>query len=196
MKNPNLTTLLISAALFLGLGVSNLLHAQGTYRLTGKPVLTVMGGSTIHDWEMSSAQSQGRAEILVDGTSLKHVKSANVTMKAESLKSGKDKMDGIAYDALKTKKHPDILFTLTSFKSLGGNKGLATGNLTIAGTTKPVAFKVESSTKGDMVYLSGETAIKFTDFNITPPTAMLGTIKTSNDLKLLFKVNFQQAVLQ
>lgn len=196
MKNSNLITLLVAAALFLGSGISNLLLAQNLYRLTGKPVLTVMGTSTIHDWEMASAQSQGNAELFVEGTSLKNIKSANVTMKAESLKSGKDKMDGIAYDALKTKKHADILFTLTSFKSLGGNKALATGNLTIAGTTKAVAFKVETSAKGDMVYLSGETAIKFTDFNLTPPTAMLGTIKTGNDLKLLFKVDFQQALIQ
>lgn len=196
MKNSNLITLLVAAFLFLGSGSSNLLLAQDLYRFTGKPVLTVMGGSTIHDWEMSSAQSQGKAEMVVEGTSLKNVKSANVTMKAESLKSGKDRMDGIAYDALKTKKHADIQFTLTSFKNLGGSKALATGNLTIAGTTKPVAFKVETSTKGGLVHLAGETAIKFTDFNLTPPTAMLGTIKTSNDLKLLFKVNFQQAAIQ
>ncbi|MHC2991953.1 hypothetical protein OB13_10270 [Pontibacter sp. HJ8] len=185
--------MLVATALFLGSGLSNLLLAQDLYRFTGKPVLTVMGGSTIHDWEMSSAQSQGKAEMLVEGTSLKNVKSANVTMKAESLKSSKDRMDGIAYEALKTKKHADIQFTLTSFKNLGGNKALATGNLTIAGTTKPVSFKVETSTKGSIVSLAGETAIKFTDFNLTPPTAMMGTIKTSNDLKLLFKVNFQQA---
>lgn len=196
MKNLNLNTLLVAAALFLGSGISNLLLAQDLYRLTGKPVLTVIGGSTIHDWEMTSAQSQGKAEMFVEGISLQNIKSANVTMKAESLKSGKKKMDGIAYDALKSKKHANILFTLTSFKNLGGNKGLATGNLTIAGTTKPVAFNVETSTKGGTVCLSGETAIKFTDFDITPPTAMLGTIKTSNDLKLLFKVDFQQAAVQ
>lgn len=196
MKNSNLLTLLVVAVLFLGSGINNLLFAQSMYRLTGKPVLTVMGTSTIHDWEMASAQSQGNAEMFVEGTSLKNVKSASVTMKAESLKSGKDKMDAIAYDALKTKKHADIQFTLTSFKNLGGNKALATGNLTIAGTTKPVAFKVEASTKGDLVNLMGETAIKFSDFNITPPTAMLGTIKTGNDLRLLFKVNFQQTAIQ
>lgn len=196
MKNSNLITLLAVTALYLGSGITNLLMAQDLYRLTGKPVLTVMGGSTIHDWEMSSATSQGKAEMFVEGASLKNIKSANVTMKAESLKSGKNKMDGIAYDALKTKKHADILFTLTSFKNLGSNKALATGNLTIAGTTKPVSFKVEISTKGDMVCLSGETAIKFTDFNITPPTAMMGAIKTSNDLKLLFRVDFQQATIQ
>jgi hypothetical protein len=196
MKNSNLITLLVATALFLGSGISNLLLAQDLYRFTGKPILTVIGGSTIHDWEMSSGQSQGKAEMLVEGTSLKDVKSATVTMKAESLKSGKDKMNELAYDALKSKKHPEIKFVLTSFKNLDGKKGKATGNLTIAGTTKPVTFNVLTTKQGDVLCLEGDTAIKMSDFNMTPPTAMMGTIKTTNDLKLVFKVNFQQAAIQ
>jgi len=177
---------------FLGLSLNNSLLAQSLYKLTGKPELKVQGGSTIHDWEMVSAQSNGKAELILAGTTVKHVKSANVTMKTESLKSGKNKMDNIAYDALNTKNYPEILFTLTNFKSLGGKKGQATGNLTIAGTTRPVTFNVETTVKGSSVFLTGETNIKFSDFKISPPTAMLGTVKTSNELKLLFKVNFMQ----
>ena len=111
-------------------------------------------------------------------------------MKTESLKSGKDEMDDIAHDALKAKKYADITFTLTSFKNLDSKKGQATGNLTIAGTTRPVTFTVESSVKGGSVFMTGETAIKFSDFNLTPPTALLGTVKTTNDLKLSFRVSF------
>ncbi|WP_266203039.1 YceI family protein [Pontibacter kalidii] len=190
MKTQKLTSLLVAAGLFLATGLSNMVLAQDTYKLAAKPVLTVMGGSTIHDWEMTSAQSQGKAVLLVEGSTLKSVKSASITMKTESLKSGKDKMNEIAYDALKAKKYADITFTLTSFKNLDSKKAQATGNLTIAGTTRPVTFNVESSVKGGSVFMTGETAIKFSDFNITPPTALLGTVKTTNDLKLVFQVSF------
>ncbi|TXK37481.1 YceI family protein [Pontibacter qinzhouensis] len=191
--NTSKTIKLISfLSLFLGLSFANVLHAQAPYKLAAKPEIKVTGGSTLHDWEMASAQAQGKAEITIEGTTLKAISAGSVTMKSESLKSGKDKMDGIAYESLKTKKHPDIQFTLTSYKNLDGKKGQATGNLTIAGTTKAVTFTVDSVVKGGVVTLTGETPIKFTDFNLTPPTALLGTIKTTNDLKLHFKVNFQQ----
>lgn len=196
MKTSKTINLLLVIGLFLGLSLNSQILAQGQYKLNGKPELKVMGGSTIHDWTMVSVLSQGNAEMIVEGTTVKNVKSANVTMKTESLKSGKGKMDEIAYETLKTKKHPTIQFTLTSFKIVDSKKAKATGNLTIAGTTKPVCFNTVITVKGESVFLTGETDIKFSDFNITPPTAMLGTIKTSNDLKLLFKVNLQQAAIQ
>ncbi|WP_187261080.1 YceI family protein [Pontibacter beigongshangensis] len=179
-------------SLFLGLSFANLLYAQAPYKLAGKPEIKVMGGSTLHDWEMVSAQSQGKAEMTVEGSAITGVSAAQVSLKAESLKSGKDKMDGIAYETLKTKKHPNIQFTLTSYKNLDGKKGLATGNLTIAGTTKPVTLAVNSVVKNGVVSLTGEAPIKFSDFNMAAPTAVFGTIKTTNDLKIQFKVNFQQ----
>ncbi|WP_114781851.1 YceI family protein [Botryobacter ruber] len=191
MNTSRALKLIFALGLFLGLSFNNQLLAQEQYKLTGKPELKVTGTSTLHDWEMASVQSLGKAEMIVEGASLKDVKSARVVMKTETLKSGKDKMDEIAYETLKTKKHPEIAFTLTSFKNLSGNKAQATGNLTIAGTTKPVTFIVETTVKGGAVYLTGETGIKFTEFNIAPPTALFGTVKTGNDLKLLFKVNFQ-----
>ncbi|MFT2008269.1 YceI family protein [Pontibacter sp. 13R65] len=191
--NTSKTIKLISfLSLFLGLGFANLLHAQAPYKLAAKPEIKVLGGSTLHDWEMVSAQAKGKAEITVEGTTVKGISSGQVIMKSESLKSGKDKMDGIAYESLKTKKHPDIQFTLTSYKNLDGKKGQAIGNLTIAGTTKAVTFTVDSVVKGGIVTLTGETGIKFTDFNLAPPTALLGTVKTTNNLKLQFIVNFQQ----
>lgn len=190
------TKLLFVFTLLLGSGVTNHLLAQNLYRLAGKPVLAVKGTSTLHDWEMSSAQATGKAEMLVEGAGLKNVKSGSITMKAESLKSGKGKMDEIAYESLKTSKHTDIQFTLTSFKNLSGKKAQAAGNLTIAGVTKPVVFTMDTSINGELVSLAGEATIKFSDFNIKPPTAMMGTIKTGNELTLLFKVNFQQAAIQ
>ncbi|MEJ8756343.1 YceI family protein [Pontibacter sp. H259] len=161
------------------------------YKLAGKPELKVTGTSTLHDWEMTSVQAQGKAEFIVDGTTLKNVKSGTVTMKTESIKSGTAKMDDLAYESLKTKKYTDIVFTLTSFRNLDSKRAQAVGNLTIAGTTKPVTFNVETSSKAGNMHMTGEANIKFTDFNIKPPTALLGTVKTGNDLKLIFKVNFQ-----
>ena len=109
-----------------------------------------------------------------------------MTLKTASVKCGTAKMDEIAYESLKANKFQDIVFTLTSFRTL------ATGNLTIAGTTKPVTCNVETSTKTGSAQLTGEANIKFTDFNIKPPTALLGTVKTGNELKLSIPIRQQR----
>ena len=183
-----LTRLTATFGFLLWLSLS--LSAQGLYQLTGKPELKVMGGSTLHDWEMVATTAIGKAEMTIKNQEIQAIRMAEVTMKATALKSGKNQMDDITYKALKAGKHPNITFHLISFKNLGGNKASITGNLTIAGTTKPVTFEVLTLVKGQIVELKGETSCKMTDFNITPPTAMLGTIKTDNKIKISFKTSF------
>lgn len=192
MKTFNPIKLIGIFSILLGLSLGNTLLAQDQYKLAGKPELKVKGTSTLHDWEMTSAQAQGKAELVLEGTTLRNVRSASVTLKTESIKSGTSKMDEIAYETLKAGKFPNIVFTLTSFRNLDNKRGLAAGTLTIAGTTKPVTFNVETSAKTGLVQVTGEANIKFTDFGIKPPTALLGTVKTGNDLKLIIKANFQQ----
>ena len=172
------------------LSLSLPLQAQNMYQLAGKPELKVTGGSTIHDWEMVASAATGNADIQVDKQNITAIRMAEVTMKATSLKSGKGQMDDIAYKSLKAAKNPNISFKLTSFKNLGSNKASVTGNLTVAGTTKPVTFLVQYLVKGDVVNLEGRTNFNMTDYNIKPPTAMLGTIKTDDKVTISFKALF------
>lgn len=174
--------------LLLSLSLS--VQAQNIYQLAGKPELKVMGGSTIHDWEMVASAATGNAGILVDRQNISAIHMAEVTMKATALKSGKGQMDDIAYKSLKAGKNPNISFKLTSFKNLGSNKASVTGNLTVAGTTKPVTFLVQYFVKGEVVNVEGKANFNMTDFNIQPPTAMLGTIKTDDKVTVSFKAIF------
>lgn len=183
------TTIRTTLTLALMLCMSLALSAQGLYQLSGKPELKVFGGSTLHDWEMVATAASGKAELTIDGQNIKAIPMAEVTMKATALKSGKGQMDELAYKALKADKNPNIHFKLTSYKNLGGNKASVTGNLTIAGTTKPITFQVLYLVKGEAVKIEGDTSFKMTDFNMTPPTAVFGTIKTEDKVKVSFKMN-------
>lgn len=173
------------------LSLSLSLSAQSLYQLTGNPELKVIGGSTIHDWEMVATSATGKAAIMLDRQSIQDIRMGEISMKATALKSGKGQMDNIAYKAMKTEKNPNIYFKLTSFKNLGGNKAAVIGNLTIAGTTRPVTFQVQSLVRGEIVEVQGETHFNMTDFNIDPPTAMFGTIKTDDKVRIAFKTNFK-----
>lgn len=112
-------------------------------------------------------------------------------MPAESLKSGKSAMDRNTYDALETKKHKQIQFVLTNITPAGSNTWNAKGNFTIAGVTQPASFEVKSSSSGSNYNFQGRHAFKLTDYKMDPPTALLGTVKTGNDVVIHFNINFQ-----
>ena len=101
-------------------------------------------------------------------------------------------MDKLMADALKAKTHPEIRFEMTSAtpRSTNGNAFVleTKGKLTIAGVTRDVAFDVQGSRNADGRYtLVGQAPIKMSDYGIKPPTAMMGTIKTGNDVKVTFR---------
>lgn len=173
---------ILLSILFLGL-ISLQVQAQKEYKIEGKPTLKVSGTSTLHDWDMVSDQATGSARITVSGGVVERVHSATFSMPAESIKSGKRQMDGNAYKALGTDKHKEVRFQLTEAKKQG-DKWLISGMLDLAGMKKPVTFDSTLKVVGSNVTLQSSTSFKLTAFGVDPPTAMLGSIKTGDDVSL------------
>ena len=150
----------------------------------------VKGTSTLHDWHMETTDGQGEC-VLTQTNGVLNIRKAEVKFKAEGLESGKNGMDKNAYKALKTKEFEWISFNLSAFEAKQEGKGLVTGNLTIAGFTKPITFDVETVQGTDQITVSGTSAFKLTDFKVDPPTALMGTIKTGDDVTVEFKLTFK-----
>lgn len=167
--------------------------AQVKYQLGAKPELKVTGTSTLHDWEMVSTQATGEAVMVQQDGKLQQIQKMTVTMPAESLKSGKNAMDKNTYAALDTKKHKDVRFVLTDITAAGPNTWNAKGNFTIAGVTQPASFQVKSSSSGSSYNFQGKHAFKLTDYKIDPPTALMGTVKTGNEVAIHFNLTLQPA---
>lgn len=166
------------------------LQAQTRYTIASNVSLKVSGTSTLHDWDMTSTKATGQAMLELENGALKGIQSLSVEMMAESLKSGKSQMDGNAYKALKTKQYPKISYTLKSIKRGQGDAWSATGDMTIAGVTKPLTMSVTAKKQGEVYEFTGSVPFKLTDFKIDPPTAMLGTVKTGNEVKITFSAKF------
>ncbi len=163
-------------------------YGQTNYKQSGTTNITIAGTSTMHDWTMTSQGANYIAsfEINADGTP-SALNSVSVTVPAESLKSKEKAMDKNAYNSLKTDKYRDITFTLTSAKVV--QKTLTcTGNLTIAGTTKPFEVDVVYEAKNGNLICKGSRKIKMTDFKVDPPTFMFGAIKTGDEITITFDV--------
>ncbi|EPR74345.1 hypothetical protein ADIWIN_0687 [Winogradskyella psychrotolerans RS-3] len=125
------------------------------------------------------------------------ISSLNFSIEAESLKSGKSSMDNNTYKALNTDDHKTMDFSLTSLKKVTklsdqSFEVSALGKMTISGVTKSITIDMNVKLEGNKLLLNGEKSFKMTDFGIDPPKALLGTIKTGDDIKIEFKSVFEQ----
>ena len=184
---------IITAIAGLFLFLANPLLAQEEYLLASATDLKVAGTSTLHDWEMATKEASGEATIKLNGQQIAAIPMLEIAFAVKSLKSGKSQMDNIAHDTLKEEKYPNIRFELTEVKQVNAYTVKAAGKLTIAGTTRLMIMDVNYEVKGNTIRFTGNHNIKFTDFNIDPPKAMFGTIKTGDDLDLILNATFRTA---
>ncbi|WP_114747798.1 YceI family protein [Pleomorphovibrio marinus] len=164
-------------------------YAQQTYKLGQDPLLQVSGESSLKDWKMEASDAQGSGVFQVSDGKLQDISSLKVTLKAEELKSGTRGLDNNAYDALNTSEYPDITFELLDFSG-GERSGEAKGKLTIAGVSREISFPVQIRKQGEGYNFTGEVSTKLTEFSIDPPTALLGSVRTRDEITLSFDTQF------
>lgn len=164
--------------------------AQTNYTIATGTELKINGGSSLHDWEMVSKDAKGSAVFTMNGSSVSGAQSLKVNAEAESLKSGTRGLDSNAYKALKTGQHKQISFTLKELTGTAPNF-TAKGDFTIAGVTKSASFPVKMTQNGNNLIFEGSYDTKLTNFSIDPPTALMGTVKTRDEVTISFKTIFQ-----
>ncbi|NVJ47555.1 MAG: YceI family protein [Cytophagia bacterium] len=167
---------------------------QAQQRVNLKPnsqKYTVKGTSTLHDWHMTSEEAKGFITVEVSDNGTPRFVGSDVTLVAESLKSGKKGMDKNAYKALNTDDYPNIQFKLNNCTMESATKGKATASLTIAGFSRDVTFDIEVESTGSAYTIKGSADFRLTDFKVDPPTALMGTIKTGDDVTIEFNATFQ-----
>ncbi|WP_040756444.1 YceI family protein [Winogradskyella psychrotolerans] len=158
-------------------------------------VLEVHGTSSLHDWTLETEKQSGK--VVITNMEELEISSLNFSIEAESLKSGKSSMDNNTYKALNTDDHKTMDFSLTSLKKVTklsdqSFEVSALGKMTISGVTKSITIDMNVKLEGNKLLLNGEKSFKMTDFGIDPPKALLGTIKTGDDIKIEFKSVFEQ----
>lgn len=161
------------------------------FATTTGSLVRIEGTSTLHAWKMEGATIEGQITAPTPDN-WNAPATAVVTIPVTSIKSENAKMDKLMAEALKAKAHPAIRFEMTEAtpKQAGATSFvLATkGKLTIAGVTRDIALDVQGARTADGDYtLTGTAPIRMTNFGIKPPTAMLNTIRTGDDVKVTFR---------
>ena len=166
--------------------------AQATHALTSNPSLTVAGTSTIHDWVMESSEARGQGSFIIEQGKVTGVEGLEIVMPVKSLKSGKKSMDSNTYEALKEKDHPNITYKIVEIVSSNNGQLDVKGRLTVAGNTRMIRSKVKTAANGNNIVAQGSFPMKFSEFNLEPPTAVFGTIKTGDELVINYNLTFQK----
>ena len=161
--------------------------------------IQIRGTSNLHNWTMQTTDLVCNAKFQFPAGNDPQpdlLTELFLEVPVKNLKSGESLMDSRAYKALKATNFPNITFVLTSAiivpTATDPFRIKSTGDLSIAGVTNPVSMDVGCTVNPDRtIVCSGSEKLKMTDFKIKPPSFMLGTLKTGNDLTIDFTVVFK-----
>jgi len=165
-------------------------HAVNPFKVAESSKMVIKGTSSVHDWETEVTVIHGTGSFSVKDGKIEGANNVQITIPVKSIKSGKSGMDNKTYEALKASQAPNIHFALTHIRSSDNGKIVADGNLTIAGTTKPVTITGKYELLGSQIVISGTHELNMKNFNIDPPTAMLGAIKAGADISIDYTLVF------
>jgi len=187
MKKLTVTTAL---SLILALAM----YAQN-YSVAPNSTMTITGTSNLHDWETVVTTIKGYAVFNLESDGAVLIESANLTFPVNSIQSEKGKkMDNLTYEALNAETYPEIKFKLTQARineTADGRKADVDGMLTINGQTKSVHFVADAANNTGLAW-KGVVPLKMTTYGIDPPTALLGALKTGDDIEIHFELNFTE----
>ncbi|SDZ86715.1 YceI family protein [Bizionia paragorgiae] len=156
--------------------------------------LKVSGTSSLHDWTIDSGKQSGT--LVFKNLETGEIEGCSLSVKVEGLESGKRAMNKNTYKALKHDTHKNITFNVvdvleTTAQSDNSFLVKTKGDLVIAGVKKRITLNFTLIKEGSSATLKGEKKINMTDFNIDPPTALLGTITTGDAITITFKTKFK-----
>jgi polyisoprenoid-binding protein YceI len=163
--------------------------SQKPYSLKSHNV-TISGTSTLHDWESVATGVEWSGSMTVEGGAVKDIKDAVITIAVEKIKSDKGStMDEKTWEAFQYDKNPSIIFKLGKLTADGTNRFKGAGTLTMAGATKNIQLNVEAKVNANgTVRFTGSQKINMKDYGMTPPKAVMGTIKVGPAVTVVFEI--------
>ncbi|MBT1686443.1 YceI family protein [Dawidia soli] len=159
---------------------------------------SIQGTSTLHEWESEITRITCLGNFQSESNLLRNIEDISVRIPVAGIKSSEGRMmDNKTYEAFKSDEHPYIIYTASHARitvDAARNTTISVaGNLTMAGTTKPVVVEAKGKplANGDME-VSISRKLKMTDFNMKPPTAMMGTIKVGDEVTVTVNLVLSQ----
>ncbi len=183
------TTTLFVAAPFLVAGWASLL-TPSPHLIAPESRMWIDGTSNVHDWTCEV----GTVEGFVETDESWGLVAAEIWVPISEIECKNGKMNKKLQDALKAEDHPVISFILDSTRVAEGSTSvdielIASGRVTLAGVTNAIGMTVLATPLPEGGYrLTGELPILMKDYDVKPPKALMGLIKTGKEVTVRFEI--------
>jgi polyisoprenoid-binding protein YceI len=174
------------------LGAFALERSKNNFAFSGGEGISIEGTSNVHGWNCGTETINGTF-VAPANSPFSGLEQLRVDIPVEPLACGNKEMDRRMKRAMNVNTHTGVRYQL-QFVSVANESGnTATlntrGNLTINGTTKPVTMDVKGDILADgRIRFTGKHVMVMSDFGITPPTAMMGAMRTGDRVTVNFDV--------
>lgn len=178
--------------------------SQVQYEIEEQSRLWIEGKATTHRFDCTAGQVNG--EGLLEERQVRYVRQngslssedqahVQLAVPVERFDCGKRRMNRDLFKALRADEHESIRFHLESYELTGDGREEddgwydvhVVGELEVAGVSRHVDLTVRAQTLSDeRVRVQGQADVLMSDFDVDPPSAMLGVIQVRDELTVHF----------
>jgi len=193
MRNLTNTFFLVLVAGLLQTATAQSSQDASQYTFTSDTQLFIDGTSSLHDWTCEVPGTSGSfATAATESGAPFAIESGKVSVTVDDIECGKRVMNNKLKDALTINDAETIDFVLGSATVTAQDGNAFTlaiaGDLSIAGTTQAVDLTAEGTMQDGTIRFEGSHTMLQTDFGVDPPTALLGRLKTGDEVTVRFVV--------
>ncbi len=147
---------------------------------------TIAGFGRLYEPQKSNEIVESHKSVFID-----------VKISVHELDCGKKAMNKDMYEALKAGSHPQIHYQLKEVEFIESitddgvewMKIMSTGIIKVAGVEQEISIPVLGKVlDNDRFHVKGEKELLMSEFDIEPPTALLGLIKANENITIKFDV--------
>lgn len=123
-----------------------------------------------------------------------HFKTMELSIPVRDIESDSGRLTRNLQGYLKRDEHPNITFNMNEVDSVTveGNEATitASGIVNAAGVDHETTMIVTATLNDGTITFSGAQDLLMTDFNIDPPTAVMGTIRARDEITIIYTLTF------
>lgn len=156
----------------------------------------ITGTSNLHNWYADVSSMSGSVNFTSFSDYNITPNKLNLSVNTSGIKGEKVVMNKNIQKTLLADKFNTIEYrfeSVTKINVLNVNTFIleTIGLLTISGTSKQIVLNLNVEILKNSIHIKGSKELKMTDFNIQPPKALLGMLKTGDTVKVFFDLNYQ-----
>lgn len=196
-----LLTFMLSFLLVTGLALldSQTVEAQASYEFDrDQSTLHMYGTSNVRDWDAKIVMENETITIGEDNPSENWIQTLSFEMPISEVDSDSRRLNNNIHEYLGEDDHPIMTFDLVEIidvtESGDGYDITTNGNLMINGVERSVDLTAHAEVNEDgAIRIQGEYETLMSNFDIDPPTAMLGSIRAEDDVQIEFDVTLVES---